>query len=70
MKNTGVQTPLILDDIILQGQQVLGGVPEVGIFSFDNENSDVTSFVRFPPPLLVVFNMSAVSNPSGPTTTE
>ena len=63
-ENTGVQTPLILDDIILQGQQVLGGVPEVGIFSFDNENSDVTSLFD-PAPLLVVFNITAESNPDG-----
>ena len=64
-ENTGVQTPLILNDISLQGQQELGGAPEVGIFSFDNENSDVTSLFD-PAPLLVVFNMSAVSNPGGP----
>ncbi|MFT5845054.1 MAG: hypothetical protein ACI8QW_000930 [Saprospiraceae bacterium] len=63
-ENTGVQTPLILDDISLQGQQELGGAPEVGIFSFDNENSDVTSLFD-PAPLLVVFNITAESNPDG-----
>ncbi len=64
-ENTGVQTPLILDDISLQGQEELGGSPEVGVFSFDNENSDVSSLFD-PAPLLVVFNVTAVSNPGGP----
>ena len=64
-ENTGVETPLILDDIMLNGQEEIGGLPEVGVFNFDNDNSNVTSLFD-PAPLLVVFDIIAESNPDGP----
>ena len=64
-ENTGVETPLLLEDISLQGQEDLGGDPEIGVFSFNNDNSNVTSLFE-PAPLLVVFNTTAEANPDGP----
>ena len=64
-QNTGVVTALFLSDLHLEGQEMLNGAPEQELFTFDDQNANLTSLID-PAPIDVIFDINAFSNPDGP----
>ncbi|NND77883.1 MAG: hypothetical protein HKN39_06840 [Flavobacteriales bacterium] len=64
-QNTGVVTQLFLSDLELEGQEILGGPAEEVLFTFNDQNANLTSLID-PAPIDVIFDINAFTNPDGP----
>lgn len=63
--NSGVETPLLFENINLNGQENLASPPEFYSITYDNDNSSVNELFTSAP-VNVIIDVTAEANPDGP----